>query len=152
MSATYTLMQLCREFDVTPRALRFYETKGLLSPSRDGERRIFGPTDRARLALVLRGKRFGFKLNEIACLLDLYDRDDSQVTQLRETISAAEHRLNEMRAQRDELNLAIEDLASELDHSRKMLTEREKSAPEPKKKKVRLTARPVNGGDTHANL
>ena len=92
---TYSIGALCKEFDVTPRALRFYEYKELLDPIREGQRRIFTTRDRARLKLILRGKRFGFSLAEIKDLLDLYYVDDSQVTQLAATIDAAErHRVD----------------------------------------------------------
>ena len=124
----YTVTQLCREFDVTPRALRFYESKGLLHPSRQDTRRRFGNRDRARLALILRGKRFGFSLAEIGELLDLYDTDDSQVTQLTRTIETAEQRLAEMRRQREELEVGIVDLQDQLDLVRRILAEKQKQS------------------------
>jgi len=122
--AIFTVTQLCREFDVTPRALRFYESKGLLHPSRQDTRRRFGNRDRARLALILRGKRFGFSLAEIGELLDLYDAGDSQVTQLTRTIETAEQRLLEMRKQREELEVGITDLEEQLEIVRKILAEK----------------------------
>ena len=70
-----TIREMCEAFDVTPRTLRFYEAKELLTPIRVGTRRIFTRRDRARLALILRGKRFGFSLEDIRQTLDLYDRD-----------------------------------------------------------------------------
>ena len=70
---TMTIRQMCDHFEVTPRALRFYEAKELLRPIRQGTRRLFTPADRARLTLILRGKRFGFSLEEIRQLLDLWD-------------------------------------------------------------------------------
>ena len=73
-----TIRQMCDTFDVTPRTLRFYETKELVSPVREGQHRLYARRDRARLKLILRGKRFGFSLEEIRQLLDLYDRDDGQ--------------------------------------------------------------------------
>lgn len=124
-NAVFTVTQLCREFDVTPRALRFYESKGLLHPSRQDTRRRFGNRDRARLSLILRGKRFGFSLAEIGELLDLYDTGDSQVTQLTRTIETAEQRLGEMRRQREELEVGIVELQEQLDVVRKILTEKQ---------------------------
>jgi len=121
----YTVTQLCREFDVTPRALRFYESKGLLHPSRQEMRRRFGNRDRARLALILRGKRFGFSLAEIGELLDLYDTGDSQVTQLTRTIETAEQRLSEMRRQREELEVGIVELQDQINLVRRMLEEKQ---------------------------
>ena len=72
---TYSIGELCAEFGVTPRTLRFYEYKELLAPVREGQRRLFTQRDRARLKLILRGKRFGFTLNELKDLLDLYNAD-----------------------------------------------------------------------------
>ena len=83
MSDTYGIAELAREFDVTTRTIRFYEDKGLLAPRRDGQRRIYMPRDRVRLRLIMRGKRLGFSLDEIRQLIDLYDVDPSEVTQLR---------------------------------------------------------------------
>lgn len=121
----FTVTQLCREFGVTPRALRFYESKGLLHPSRQETRRRFDNRDRARLALILRGKRFGFSLAEIGELLDLYDTGDSQITQLTRTIQTAEQRLSEMRRQREELEVGIVELQEQLDVVRNILKEKE---------------------------
>jgi len=123
--AVFTVTQLCREFDVTPRALRFYESKGLLHPSRQDTRRRFGHRDRARLALILRGKRFGFSLAEIGELLDLYDTGDSQVTQLTRTIETAEQRLSEMRRQRDELEIGIAELQEQINLVSGMLADKQ---------------------------
>ena len=81
----YTIGEMCADFDVTPRTLRFYEYKELLAPIREGQKRLFTNKDRARLKLILRGKRFGFSLAEIKDLLDLYEIGDGQVTQLTET-------------------------------------------------------------------
>ncbi len=110
----FTVTQLCREFGVTPRALRFYEAKGLLHPDRDGMRRRFDQRDRARLALILRGKRFGFSLAEIGELLDLYNADGTQVVQLTRTLEVARRRLDDMRKQRDELGVAIAELETQV--------------------------------------
>ncbi len=110
----FTVTQLCREFGVTPRALRFYEAKGLLHPDRDGMRRRFDQRDRARLALILRGKRFGFSLAEIGELLDLYNADGTQVVQLTRTLEVARRRLEDMRKQRDELGVAIAELETQV--------------------------------------
>lgn len=109
-----TIRQMCDTYDVTPRTLRFYEAKELLSPKREGARRLFGRRDRARLKLILRGKRFGFSLEEIRQLLELYDRDDSQLTQLQRTYEIAQKRLADMERQRAELDEAIAELKGEL--------------------------------------
>ena len=127
MAQTFTVTQLCREFSVTPRALRFYEAKGLLHPAREGMRRRFDQRDRARLALILRGKRFGFSLAEIGELLDLYDTDNTQVSQLTRTKEVASRRLDAMRNQRDELTVAIGDLQKQIDLVGIMLEEKKTS-------------------------
>ncbi len=105
-----TIRQMCDEFDVTARTLRFYEAKELISPIREGQRRLFTKRDRARLFLILRGKRFGFSLEDIRQLLDLYNVDDHGKTQLQTSYKFAKERLRAMQEQRDELNLAIDEL------------------------------------------
>ncbi len=109
-----TIRQMCDAFEVTPRTLRFYEQKELLSPIRDGQKRLFTRRDRARLKLILRGKRFGFSLEEIRQLLDLYYVGDQQATQLSRTIDIAQDRLSDMERQRAELDLAIDDLRNQM--------------------------------------
>ncbi len=111
---TRTIREMCAEFGVTPRTLRFYEAKELLFPLRDGQHRLFTRRDQARLKLILRGKRFGFSLEEIRQLLEMYDRDDSELKQLRKTYDIARARLADMERQRDELTEAIADLKKEL--------------------------------------
>ncbi|MBE1290985.1 MAG: MerR family DNA-binding protein [Rhodobacteraceae bacterium] len=111
---TMTIREMCDAYDVTPRTLRFYESKELLFPIREGQKRLFTKRDRARLKLILRGKRFGFSLEEIRQLLDLYDMGDQQATQLQRTYEVAQHRLKDMEEQRDELNEAIDDLREQL--------------------------------------
>ena len=111
---TMTIRQMCDAFDVTARTLRFYESKELLFPIRDGQKRLFTKRDRARLKLILRGKRFGFSLEDIRQLLDLYHMDDKQQTQLSRTYALARERLNDMESQRDALNEAINDLKAQL--------------------------------------
>jgi DNA-binding transcriptional MerR regulator len=113
--------EMCAAFDVTPRTLRFYEQKELLAPIRRGQQRLYTRRDRARLTLILRGKRFGFSLEEIRQLLDLYDRDDRQLTQLRRTHEVAQARLADMERQRAELDEAIAELRCELDRAAAVL-------------------------------
>ena len=109
-----TIRQMCDAYDVTPRTLRFYEAKELLNPIRQGARRLFTRRDRARLALILRGKRFGFSLEDIRQTLDLYDREGGVSAQRQKAFELAVKRLAEMEAQRAELDLAIADLKAEL--------------------------------------
>ncbi len=130
---TYTITQLCREFNVTPRALRFYEQKGLLHPSRRGWTRIFSYRDRARLKLILRGKKVGFTLAEIKEMLDLYNLKDGQLTQLKHASKKMAERLVALRQQRVELEEAIADLERTIEIVNGMLKER--LAQEEQKKK-----------------
>jgi DNA-binding transcriptional MerR regulator len=107
---TYTIRQLCVEFKVTPRALRFYEDKGLLSPARDGMNRVYHSRDRARLQLILRGKRVGFSLSEIREILELYDENDGGAVQMARSIKKFRQRIVELHAQRDDIDGAIKAL------------------------------------------
>lgn len=119
---TITIREMCEAYNVTPRTLRFYEAKELLFPIREGQKRLFTKRDRARLKLILRGKRFGFSLEEIRQLLDLYHTGDQQQTQLARTYEIARDRLADMENQRDELTDAIDDLKNQLKWGEKMLT------------------------------
>lgn len=116
-----TIREMCDTFDVTPRTLRFYEAKELLFPIREGQKRLFTKRDRARLKLIIRGKRFGFSLEDIRQLLDLYYVGDQQQTQIRETYKLAKEQLAVLQAQRDELDAAIEDLKNDLTWGEKMM-------------------------------
>lgn len=107
---TYTIRNLCAEFGVTPRALRFYEDKGLLSPGRNGLNRVYGYRDRARLQLILRGKRVGLSLAEIREILQLYDRQDGGAAQLAVTLRKFGERIVALEAQRQDIDAAIEEL------------------------------------------
>lgn len=118
---TLSIRQMCDAFDVTPRTLRFYEAKELLFPIRLGTRRLFTRADRARLTLILRGKRFGFSLEDIRQLLAMYERDGSNQAQLLRTLEIAKDRLAQMEAQRAELGLAIDDLKTQLAEGEKMI-------------------------------
>jgi DNA-binding transcriptional MerR regulator len=109
-----TIREMCDAYDVTPRTLRFYEAKELLSPVRMGTKRLFTRRDRARLKLILRGKRFGFSLEDIRQTLDLYDRDGSDAAQRQRAYELAQERLAAMQAQRNELDVAIAELNAEL--------------------------------------
>ena len=120
----HSIGQMCTEFGVTPRTLRFYEAKELLTPIRDGQRRLYTKRCRARLKLILQGKRFGFSLEDIRQLLDLYDIGDQQETQIARTYELALTRLQVMEAQRDELDAAIADLKRQLQWGAEMLNRR----------------------------
>jgi DNA-binding transcriptional MerR regulator len=95
---------------VTPRAIRFYEAKGMLDPQRVGANRVYSYRDRARLLLILRGKRLGFSLAEIQQYLDLYDADPSHRRQLVALLAGARQRIEELESQRRDLELTLEEL------------------------------------------
>ena len=110
MAETYTIAQLSNEFGITPRAIRFYEDKNLLSPTRQGLNRIYSRRDRARLALILRGKRLGFRLDDIKEMLDLYDQGDGQIEQMQFTLDRSRDRIAELERQRRDVDDAIREL------------------------------------------
>ena len=114
MNDVMTIREMCEEYDVTPRTLRFYESKELISPIRDGQKRLFTKRDRGRLKLILRGKRFGFSLEEIRQLLDMYGMGDQQTTQYVRTYELANERLRDMEQQRAELDIAIDELRAQI--------------------------------------
>jgi len=115
MTETFlTIRQMCELFDVTPRTLRFYESKELLFPKRNGQKRLFSKRDRARMTLIQRGKRYGFSLEEIRQLLDLYNGGDGLYNQIDQTLKIAGERLADMETRRAELDSAINDLKSQI--------------------------------------
>jgi len=116
-----TIREMCEAFDVTPRTLRFYEAKELLAPVREGQKRLFTKRDRARLKLILRGKRFGFSLEEIRQLLDMYDMEGQQQVQLEKTFELAKSQLANMKDQRAELDATIAELEEQLEWGAKTL-------------------------------
>ena len=123
-----TIREMCDFFEVTPRTLRFYEQKELLFPKREGQKRLFARRDRARLKLILRGKRFGFSLEEIRQLLDMYDMGDQQHTQIAKTYEIAKHRLADMERQREELDAAIGELKDQPAWGEKILMQKQRKA------------------------
>ena len=107
---TYTISELAREFDVTPRALRFYEDKDLLHPARDGMARVYSTRDRARLRLIVSGKRVGFSLNDIREMLDLYDIGDDQRSQIRASYKKHLEQVEVLKKQRLDIDASIDAL------------------------------------------
>ena len=107
---TFTIRQLCLEFKCTPRALRFYEDKGLLSPARQGLNRVYSYKDRARLQLILRGKRVNLSLAEIREILDLYGKNDGGATQNATALRKFRERIVVLERQREDLDHAIAEL------------------------------------------
>jgi DNA-binding transcriptional MerR regulator len=111
----YTITELAREFDITPRAIRFYEDQGLLAPQREGAnglRRVYSSRDRTRLKLTLRGKRLGFTLSEIRTLLDLYDSPTGTAAQLRAFVDTIAAHREVLERQLEDLNTTLTELAA----------------------------------------
>ena len=107
---TYTISDLCTEFGVTPRALRFYEDEGLIAPQRQGLARIYSWRDRARLAWILRGKRVGFSLGEIKEMIDLYDVGEGRRVQKQVTLERCRDRIRLLDNQKRDIDAHIAEL------------------------------------------
>jgi DNA-binding transcriptional MerR regulator len=106
----FTIRDLADEFGCTHRTIRFYEDQGLLKPRREGQARIFSHRDRARLSLILRGRRLGFSIAEIAEMLNLYDADPGHVRQLKLALEKGRTRLAQLERQRADIETAIAEL------------------------------------------
>jgi DNA-binding transcriptional MerR regulator len=117
----FSISELAREFDVTPRAIRFYEAEGLLAPRRDGQRRIYTPRDRTRLKLTLRGKRLGLTLSEIRELIDMYEPGRDERPQLERFLAVLEAHKRSLVQQRADLEAQLAELATFEKRVRKQL-------------------------------
>ena len=111
MREFYTISDLAKEFDVTTRTIRFYEDQNLISPLREGTRRLFRARDRTRLKLILRGKRLGFTLAEISEIVDMYDAAPGEVGQLRLLISKIDGRRAQLQQQMQDIEATLSDLS-----------------------------------------
>lgn len=107
---TYSISELAKEFDITPRAIRFYEDQGLLSPSRKGTRRIYKERDRVRLKLILRGKRLGFSLSEVKDMFELYDSKPGKKGQLNYLLERIKEHCEVLEQQREDINVVLHEM------------------------------------------
>ncbi|MRU15058.1 MerR family DNA-binding transcriptional regulator [Roseovarius sp. A21] len=112
--------EMCAKFDVTPRTLRYYEYIELLTPDREGRSRFYGPREVARMTLIMRGRRFGFALEEIRQWLLIYEHEGNEA-QMRSWVELADRQLQELAEQRSQLDEAIEELQSLRDETAKSL-------------------------------
>ncbi len=108
--AEFSISELAREFDITPRAIRFYEDQGLLAPRRDGQRRIYSPRDRTRLKLTLRGKRLGLTLSEIRELIDMYEPGRDERPQLERFLAVLEAHKASLLQQRADIEAQLSEI------------------------------------------
>ncbi len=120
---TYTISELAKAFDVTPRALRLYEESGILGPKREGNRRIYFERDRVRLRLLLRGKRLGYSLAEIKELFDVYDSNSGEEGQLRLLLENMEDKKKKLEIQKVDVEAALQEIERITKKARKALRE-----------------------------
>ena len=125
MTDIYGIADLAREFNVTTRTIRFYEDKALLSPERQGQRRVYSPRDRVRLRLIMRGKRLGFSLDEIRQMIDLYDDDPSEVSQLKLFLAKIRERQAVLSQQQSDIASILKELNKLEAESATLLQEKE---------------------------
>ena len=121
MSSRLSFKEMCGKFDVTPRTLRYYEYIELLSPEKEGRNRFYTPREVARMTLIMRGRRFGFSLEEIRQWLEIYEKEGTQ-PQLRAWLEMADRQLIALRAQAEELERTIADLQKLREDAAKLIT------------------------------
>jgi len=119
--AVYSIGELASEFDVTPRAIRFYEAEGLLSPRREGQRRIYTPRDRTRLKLTLRGKRLGLTLSEIRDLIDMYEPGRDERPQMERFLAVLQAHRSALERQREDIEAQLAEISAFEKRTRKQL-------------------------------
>ncbi len=123
----YSISELAREFDVTPRTIRFYETEGLLAPRREGQRRIYTQRDRTRLKLTLRGKRLGLALSEIREIVDMYDTGRDERPQLEKFLAVLETHKRQLEQQRLDIEAQLSEIGLFEKRCRKLLSEQKRA-------------------------
>src|SRR5205823_12722564 len=119
----FSIGELAREFDITPRAIRFYEAEGLIAPRRDGQRRIYTPRDRTRLKLTLRGKRLGLTLSEIKSIIDMYESPRDTVAQIDRFLGVLAHQRQTLEQQRADIEMSLAEIAVHEEECRRLLEE-----------------------------
>ena len=129
MQTSFTIGDLAKEFGVTLRTLRFYEDKSMLRPRRDGQNRLYGRRDRARLKLILLGKKVGLSLNEIKEMLELYELRDGNAFQLRHALKRFEEQVELLKRHRSDVDQAIDELSRTMSIVSGMLRAREVEEP-----------------------
>ncbi len=118
---TLTITELAQEFDITPRAIRFYEDMGLLSPAREGRNRVYSHRDRTRLKLTLRGKRLGLSLQEIKQLVDMYESPDDTTPQIKAFLDVLRLHREQLEQQKDDIEVTLAEISQHEARCRAML-------------------------------
>ena len=120
---TYTISELAQEFDITPRAIRFYEDMGLLGPERDGRNRVYSVRDRTRLKLTLRGKRLGLSLQEIKQLVDMYESPSDTAQQLNAFLAILQAHRDQLAQQMEDIQITLAEIQQHEERARGLLAE-----------------------------
>ncbi|HSN33829.1 MAG TPA: MerR family DNA-binding transcriptional regulator [Ideonella sp.] len=120
---TFTITELAQEFDVTPRAIRFYEDVGLLTPARSGRQRVYAQRDRTRLKLTLRGKRLGLSLQEVKQLVDMYESPSDTAQQLEAFLVVLQAHRRQLERQLDDIEVTLAEIGQHEDRCRRLLAE-----------------------------
>ena len=131
MMRTYGIAELAEEFGITTRTIRFYEDCGLITPLRERHRRVYRPRDRVRLKLIMRGKRLGFSLEEIREMIDMYDVDRTQISQLRLVLGKITEQRAALLAQQHDIAVMLSELEDLQDQCSRLLRERRERAVAP---------------------
>ncbi len=149
MSETWTITELAREFDVTPRAIRYWEDQGLVAPARAGQARVYDKRDRTRLKLALRGKRLGLSLAEIKELIGMYDPAGSEAAQLQSFLEALARRRDALEQQRDDIAAVLADIDRFETQCRQLLDDSTASGAAPRADRPAASPRRKTAGATN---